>query len=300
MLDAGRTFATPAALADAAGLSELSAASLADVLGGRGVSRRAIDEIGTGVVHNMFNQEPDMAGLPGLAGLIGAGMAGGGLFSVDGGNERVVEESLRAAEADVRTGARVVAVHDDRTVVLADGSTVPADIVVLAVPLAVAGIEVATSTPLPATKYRHVHVTLAAGRPSAAYFGTATPPEAIFTTADTRREFNSLARIGWSRVDDVPILKFFSLERLSDEQLRRMVDDFHGVKRFEWDAYPIMSVAQETAPFEIAPGVFFPNAFEAVLSTLETETIAGRVVGDLVAHRVDEVAQSALVQSRDA
>jgi prenylcysteine oxidase/farnesylcysteine lyase len=288
-LEAGRTFASPAELAEAGGFAELSSLSLADALTRRGVSRRTIDEIGTGIVHNMYNQEPDMAAMPGLAGLIGAGLTGGSLFSVAGGNSGLVEGALRLAAAEVHTRSRVVDVRGDRTVVLADGSTVDADVVVLAVPLAVAGISVATTAALPPTDYRRVHVTLVAGRPSGRYFGTATPPETIFTTADPRRAFNSLGRIGWSRAEGVPILKFFSLEPLSDEVVRAIVDDCREIKRLDWAAYPVMTVSPDTAPFEIAPGVYFPNALEPIVSTLETETIAGRVVGDLVAERVERI-----------
>jgi prenylcysteine oxidase/farnesylcysteine lyase len=294
----GRTFASPTELAEAGGFAGLSSLSLADALAGHGVSRRTVDEIGTGIVHNMYNQEPDMAAMPGLAGLVGAGLAGGGLFSVADGNDGLVAGSLRLAAAEVRTGARVVEVRDDRTVVLADGSAVEADIVVLAVPLAVAGIAVATTEPLPETAYRRVHVTLAAGRPSAEHFGRATPPEAIFTTADARRHFNSLARIGWSREHGVPILKFFSLEPLGDDLVNSIIDDCREIKRLEWSAYPIMPVAPETAPFEIAPGVFFPNALEPIVSTLETETIAGRVVGDLVSERVETLATARAIAAR--
>ena len=227
-----------------------------------------------------------MAGFPGLVGLIGAGLAGGSLFSVDGGNSRLVEGSLRLAGAEVRTGARVSGVREDRTVEFADGGTVAADIVVLAVPLAVAGIALPASVALPPTRYRRVHVTLVAGRLSERYFGMANPPETIFTASGENRPFNSAARIGWSKTADAPVFKFFGTQPLPDEVVHQIVDDVHDIKRIEWDAYPVMQVDPQTAPFELAPGIFFPNAFEAVVSTLETESVAGRIVGDLVAQRL--------------
>jgi prenylcysteine oxidase/farnesylcysteine lyase len=245
----------------------------------------------------MFNQETRMAGFPGLVGLIGAGLAGGGLLSVDGGNQRLVEGSLRLAGAEVHTGARVSRVHDDRSVELADGSVIPADIVVLAVPLAVAGIDLPAAVELPPTRYRHVHVTLVAGRLSESYFGMANPPETIFTASGENRPFNSAARIGWSRSNGVPIFKFFGTQALPDAAVRQIVDDVREIKRIEWDAYPLMEVAPQTAPFEIAPGIFFPNALEAVISTLETESLAGRIVGDLVAQRLEGADDSATVSA---
>jgi len=296
-LEAGRTFASPAELAEFAGLAELSRSSLVDMLTRRGVSRRTIAEIGGGVLHNMFNQETYMAGFPGLVGLIGAGLAGGELFSVDGGNQRLVEGSLRLAGADVRTGARVSRVRDDRTVELADGSTVAADVVVLAVPLAVAGIDLPTAVELPPTRYRHVHVTLVAGRLSERYFGMSNPPETVFTASGENRPFNSAARIGWSRSMGVPIFKFFGTRPLPDDTVHRIVDDVRDIKRIEWDAYPLMEVAPQTAPFEISPAIFFPNAFEPVISTLETQSVAGRVVGDLVAQRLEAAGDTADVST---
>jgi len=286
LLDAGRTYATPTELAEAGGFAALTRTSLLDHLRANGVSQRAIDEIGGGILRNMLNQPTRIAALPGISGLIGASLAGGGLFSVAGGNAGLAEGSLRLAAAEVRTGARVVEVQDDRTVVLANGTTIAADIVVLAVPLAVAGITLPAAVTLPPTRYRHVHVTLVAGTPSTEYFGTATPPQTMFTTWNDATPFTSLGRIGYSRSEQVPILKFFSLEPLTDETVRRVIQDVRAIHRLEWDAYPIMDVAPQTAPFEIAPGVYFPNALEAMISTMETETIAGRAVGALVAERL--------------
>lgn len=285
-LDAGRVFTTPAELAEAVGIADISRSTLGDSLRARGVSQRVVDEIATGVVHNMYNQEPDMAAFPGLAGLIGAGLAGGSLFSVEGGNDAIVQGSLRLAAATVRTGARVTEVRADREVLLADGTSIPADIVVLAVPLAVAGITVPQGVAVPPTRYRHMHVTLVAGHPSPAYFGTTNTLGVVFTTAAKERAFNSLGQTGWSRQYGVPILKFFSLERMPDDLVHAIVDDVREVARLEWDAYPIMEVDPVSASFELAPGVFFPNALEPIISTLETESLAGRVVGDLVAARL--------------
>jgi len=282
----GRRFRTPAELAEAAGFAELSRLSITDALLGQGVSQRAIDEIGGGVLRNMYNQSPTIAAFPGFVGLIGAGLAGGELFSIAGGNNQLAEGSLRLAGAEVRTGCRVVEVRDDRTVVLEDGSELTADVVVLAVPLAVAGITLPSAVELPPTRYRRVNVTLVAGTPSATYFGTPKPPNTIFTVADSPTPFNSIGTVGWSRSEQVPILKFFSLEELPDALVGDLVDDVRAVKRHEWDAYPIMEVNPQSAPFELAPGIFFPNALEVYMSTLETETIAGRVVGDLVADRL--------------
>jgi len=286
LLDSGNTYATPDALAEAAGIDALTRISLVDHLRANGVSQRAVDEISGGILRNMLNQSTRIAALPGISGLIGASLAGGGLFSVAGGNARLAEGALRLAGAEVRLRTRVAEVRDDRTVVLADGTTIDADIVVLAVPLAVAGIALPASVALPPTEYRHVHVTLVAGTPSAEYFGTATPPDTMFTTWNDDTPFTSLGRIGYSRAEQVPILKFFSLAPLSDETVHRIIGDVRAIDRLEWDAYPVMEVSPQTAPFELAPGVFFPNAFEALISTLETETIAGRAVGALVAERL--------------
>ena len=300
LLAGGATYATPTALAEAGGFAALTRTGLSDHLRANGVSQRAVDEIAGGILRNMLNQSTRIAALPGISGLIGASLAGGGLFSVDGGNAQLAEGSLRLAAAEVRTGARVAEVRADRTVVLADGTSIAADIVVLAVPLAVAGITLPPDVTVPPTRYRHVHVTLVAGNPSATYFGTRTPPQTIFTTWNDDTSFTSLGRIGYSRSEQVPIFKFFSLEPMSDETVHRIADGVREIDRLEWDAYPIMEVSPETAPFELAPGVFFPNALEAMISTLETETIAGRAVGALVAERLRATADAATADAATA
>lgn len=284
-LERGERFTSPAQLIAAAGLGRFIESSLAELLFEAGVSRQLIDELCTGIVRNMYNQDSRMLALPGIVGLIGAGLAGGSLYGVDGGNDRLVASMLDRARAIVRLDAKAESIGFDRSVAVAGADTLSADAVIVATPLTDSGIRFDPPLAVPHIPYQHVHVTLAAGRPAPQYFGHEPVPSGIFTTTDCGA-FSSLGVSGRASDSHTAVLKFFSVERIEDAELGAMIADLEESERLEWAAFPVMGLEPENCPFEIAPAVFFANALEPFVSTLETEAIAGRIVADLAVDRI--------------
>jgi len=141
-----------------------------------------------------------------------------------------------------------------------------------------------------------LHVTLlttTAPHPDPEYFGLAqgsTVPMSVLTTYEGVRkggkvpEFNSLTyhgKVAPSREEYV--VKIFSQKRVEDEWLNRVFGSKVGwVYRKEWDAYPKLPPTSSFPPVVVAEGLYYVNAFEPFISTMETETIASRNVVDLL------------------
>ncbi|TFY50190.1 hypothetical protein EVJ58_g11148, partial [Rhodofomes roseus] len=160
-------------------------------------------------------------------------------------------------------------------------------------------------TPVPEQPYVHLHVTLlstTARTPSATYFGlgSGVAPTEVLTTHNRVREglgeepeFNSMTYHGKLRkVDGAPaerdewVVKIFSKARVEDAWLENMfgAGNVGWVLRKEWDAYPVLPPTVSFPPIKLAKGLYYVNAFEPFISTMETETIASRNVVDLLLH----------------
>jgi len=92
--------------------------------------------------------------------------------------------------------------------------------------------------------------------------------------------FSSVGRIGRSSATRHPIYKVFSRETLTDEQISELFAKPSEVERFVWLAYPVLKPSQQWPPFRLGRRIYYANAMESAVSTMETEAVAGRnVVG---------------------
>ncbi|KAG0197790.1 hypothetical protein BGX28_008711 [Mortierella sp. GBA30] len=180
--------------------------------------------------------------------------------------------------------------------------------------------------PLPKISYRTVHATFVRGRVNPAYFNAPSDkkfPSHILTTNSVDVEFTSLS-IQLKLSNGETVTKIFSPEPLQPELLDRLYSSRTWVKHKVWKAYPRLrpighhlnnadlkkdanitpeqnqqfvldelkkqqeqSMAETAwAKVEVVPGVFYVNAFEPLVSTMETETIAGKNVARLVRDRM--------------
>jgi len=79
------------------------------------------------------------------------------------------------------------------------------------------------------------------------------------------------------------VVKIFSMDRMDDEWLGNMFDDqVHWILRKEWDSYPVLPPRTDFPPVKLDDGFYYINAFEPLISTMETETIAARNVVELM------------------
>ncbi|KAF9936969.1 hypothetical protein BGZ67_001836 [Mortierella alpina] len=198
------------------------------------------------------------------------------------------------------------------------------DAIVIAAPIHSSSIDFDLDLPpLPKVSYRTIHATFVRGHVNPAYFNAVSAekfPSHILTTNAVEAEFTSLS-IQLKLSNGETVTKIFSPEPLKLELLDRIYSNRTWVKHKEWKAYPRLkpidtlaqpsnkdssagqkqqhvlgtsrqkkegSVLAEAAwgKVEVVPGVYYVNAFEPLISTMETETIAGKNVARLVRDRL--------------
>jgi prenylcysteine oxidase/farnesylcysteine lyase len=289
-LEDGSGFVSPHALC-----SELGLAGMLEIDGRRwlsdsGVRGRFVDEYASPVGRVMYGQDVSMHALATSIALAGAGLAGS-LFSVGGGNRLVCEGLLREADAKLHTGSEVVGVSRAEpgfALKLSEGAAPRHDVVVLATPagaatLELGGLEVSASALRP-RPFQTTWATFVMGEPRADYFGLSDPaqvPDTLLTLEDDAIPFSSLGLVGASP-DGRPVYKFFSREEPKPSLLDQVFPRRDAVEQVRWQAYPVLGPSHDLPPFRLTDGLYWVNAMEFAVSTMETETVAARNVANLV------------------
>ena len=300
----GARYTTVEAMLEAMGLLDVTRQDLRTFLHGKGVNERMTKDVVESIVHNMYNQGLEINAFAGLVGLAGAGLAGGRLFSVEGGNWTLFQRTLEKMGVDLRVDTRVDRIDvqkeagsADRFVVSASDGTVEAfDAVILAAPPALSGIAVTqgdAEVPVARNPYQRVYTTLVVGDLDPAYFGVpegSALPSTVFTADSAQAPFKSVGVTGYSPMYHRRMYKIFSAEhRMSDEEIHDIFDDVRDVLRFTWDgAYPVLKPGSKHVPFRLAPGLYYANAFETVAGSVEVEAVGGWNAGRLAARYVAE------------
>ncbi|KAI0005435.1 FAD/NAD-P-binding domain-containing protein [Russula compacta] len=271
-----------------------------------GVSQRFTNELIEALTRVNYGQNVDSIHALGAACSLAA--EGGG--TVSGGNWQIFERFVERAGARVFLKTEVVGIerHSDHVwTVVTRNERRDYDAVVIAAPFHTSHISLpADLSPLiPPQPYIHLHVTLltsTAASPNPAYFGYKSGsriPTTVLTTLDGVRqggrapEFNSLTYHGQARFAKNAthdrqetgewVVKIFSMERISDEWLAAVFQNEVGwVHRKEWDSYPVLPPTTKFPPIKLDDGLYYVNAFEPFISTMETETVASRNVIDLL------------------
>ncbi|KAG0092084.1 hypothetical protein BGZ93_008505 [Podila epicladia] len=200
------------------------------------------------------------------------------------------------------------------------------DQIVIAAPIQVTNIDFDLNLPaLPKVNYRTIYVTFVRGHVNPDYFHAASAekfPTHILTT-NSDAEFTSVS-IQVKLSNGETVTKIFSPKAVEEDLLDRLYANRTWVKRKEWKAYPELAPIPELDPslevkpltaseihqyvlkqhlrkqedeaqkaaqaawgqVEVVPGVFYVNAFEPLISTMETETIAGKNVARLLRDKI--------------
>jgi len=293
-------FATPDEVFDAIGLLEPTKISTADYFKQIRVNDRMAYDVVEPITHNMYNQGSEMNALASLVGLAGAGLAGGHLFVVDGGNRTLYDRMIKKAGIDLKTGAKIDKVVITTTsdgdggkvaggrpftyeLITDDGEALSYDAVILAAPPALADLEIELDGQpfeIPVYPYRKVQTTLVVGELRPEYFGQ-TPgthmPSTIFTASSAPAPFKSIGTTGFSPKYDCRIYKIFSADHvMTESELNDIFTRIHETHVHVWrGAYPILTPNIEHVPFELNEGFYFANALETIAGSIEVETVSG-------------------------
>ena len=289
----GRAYSTPEEMFTELGLYQLCKEPSREFFAREGIADSFVREFIDGISRNNYGQDSGIHAFVNLISLAGAGFAGGHLFSVAGGNSQVCERLLKRANADVRTGARVLKIASDTgntmqySITTSSGTEPGFDAIIIATPLELASIQfegaVAEDLPYSDRSYQVTHATFVAGDLNAEFFeaqSTSDLPDTILTTENPRLWLSSVGRIGTSSTTRQPIYKVFSRERLTDALIAELFAKPSEVERLVWRAYPVLKPSQQWPPFRLGRRIYYANAMESAVSTMETEAVAGQnVVG---------------------
>ena len=288
----GKTFQTVPELLDAVQEREAAETSLGDYLKNLGVNDKMSKDIVESITHNMYNQGLEMNAFAGLVGLAGAGLAGGYLFAIEGGNWTVFQKTLETIDVDARFKVRVTAVEATADaerphgyvyrVTTDDGEIKEFDAVVLAVPPAMSGFDIVSDgevVPIAKNPYQVVHTRFVVGELDPKYFGVdpSKPlPSTIFTATSAGAPFMSVGVTGFSPEYNCRIYKIFSADHhMTDEELSQIFKVVHVDTEHVWrGAYPVLTTDVEHVPFRIQPGLYFANAFETAAGSVEVEAVS--------------------------
>ncbi|KAI0655025.1 Prenylcysteine lyase-domain-containing protein [Cubamyces menziesii] len=292
------------------GWADVAAQTTAEYLDLQGIDRRWTRELVEAATRVNYGHNVDQ--IHALEGL--CSLAASGASSVKGGNFQIFEHFIANSKASVylNTTVRSISHYHPSGPWLVESTAFDQPrlyrAVILAAPFHQAKINFKASLALvPEQPYVHLHVTLlstSSPTPNPNYFNLghgAKAPTTLLTTYEGVRsrggpepEFNSLTYHGPVRDKDGVVqtnaqgekewvVKIFSKNRVEDEWLERMFGGNVGwVLRKEWDAYPVLPPTTEFPPVKLADGLYYVNAFEPLISTMETETIAARNVADLL------------------
>ena len=297
--NAGRRFERPDDLLRALALHEPTTISLGEFLQERFVGKRMAEDIVEAITHNMYNQGLEMNAFAGLVGLAGAGLAGGYLFAVEGGNWTVFQKTLELMGVEARFGVGVQRVEAEAssdgtrtfTVEADDDTRATYDAVVVAAPFALSGIEVFADDErldIPVHPYQRVECAFVAGDINPQYFGGKAKgrvPSTAYTATSAGAPFMSIGVTGFSPNYGKRIYKIFSAEhKMTDAELGRIFERISDVRRFTWPgAYPVLTPGIEHVPFVLAPGLYYGCAFETAAGSIEVEAVGGTNAAGLAA-----------------
>lgn len=294
-LEAGKSFQDPQSLLAALGLDDLPNQTGRAWLEQAGVKPRFIAEYASPVGRIMYGQSAAMHAFATAIALAGAGMAGK-LFSVGGGNFRICAGLIDHAGARLHLSTPISAIgknQDGRMTLQAQNSKQDTyDVIVLATPDGPAGLEISGITVAPAalTKrpFQTTWTTLIKGRARPACFGferASDLPDIVLTTENPSIPFSSLGLMDRAP-DGTPLYKIFSRQRPDPALLDTLFERIDLLKSKCWQAYPVLEPARPLPPFEPGERLFWVNAMEFAVSTMETETVAARNVSNRIIARL--------------
>ncbi|GAA97684.1 hypothetical protein E5Q_04363 [Mixia osmundae IAM 14324] len=257
-----------------------------------GVGQGFIDDLAGAASRVNYGQNPlEMHALGGMV-----SMAASGTHSVVGGNWQIFEGFVNRSGARVHlstTVERLTRLDDGKWLLMASGdsgetSSSVFDVILLAAPAAQTTIEIVNShamSRIPQQDYVPLHVKLLvtnASTPLPSFFGLTDPQETPKTTLSTfayanrdqvkRPKFSSLSYLR-QLLDDQWVIKIFSEAPFALDEAFAARDVLWSYDK-RWLAYPYLRPNPDLAPIELDRGLYYLNAFEPLISTMETATVA--------------------------
>ena len=227
-----------------------------------------------------------------------AGIQGGSLFAIKGGNYQVCKKLLLLTNSNLMLNHCISSIHksyDKSTENIYynlecqdyEISKVKYDCVIIAAPLegskSFLKCKKCLSWPNTQESYQSIVATFVQGCLKYEAFkckSESKMPCFILTTEAPNLKYTSIGLqtdvFGTEPKENV--YKIFSHQKLTDADLKACfhVDDSSFPVSVEWSAYPQYKVPETFAPFKLDDGIFYVNAIEKAASAMEMSAISGR------------------------
>ncbi|XP_062817063.1 prenylcysteine oxidase 1-like [Anolis carolinensis] len=311
----GYAFSSNVALLHALGGAELVQTwnqTMEESMRKAGFSQTFIHEMAAPIMRYNYGQGVGINGFVGVVAFTGVDK---GLWSVEGGNQRVCSGLLQASKTHLIPGT-VTSVEETTRPRGRSGETVKLyevtyestsgvtssslyDIVVIAAPLhrEMANISFRNfHPPVPefSKPYEHVVSTFVHGNINSSLFGYPDPSQLqlndIFTTEDPKAFVYSISIVppvdnDADAVASTPVWKMFSARPLTKAQLDVLFSSYDSVESKAWLAYPHYSPPEQCPPLVIHDHVYYVNSMEWVASAMEMGAISAKNIALLAHHR---------------
>jgi phytoene dehydrogenase-like protein len=294
LIENGDPYTSPSELLTDLGIADIIHQSAREYFLDNGVSNDCIETILNPLLRTIWGHDAGMQTF--VAAVTVEGMiAHENLQSVRGGNVLFVERLLEAVDATVRTETTITTVTAENGTYRLSTTTDdfgPYDAVVIAIPLDNSSIVFDNMT-LPHTltrdrEYQSRHIGLVKGRLNPAYFGfkeRSELPTMIATTADVQGSFTSTV-IAREVEKEQNIYRVNANNELNNSLLEEMFSAIEKVEQYSWDAFPIYNPPMSHPPFRIKNGLYYANAMESSISTMETQIMSSRNIIDLLSEDI--------------
>lgn len=289
-------YRTPHELLAAIGLEDVAEQSGYDYFAAHNIGSRFVREYVNGATRTFYGQDASMNAVACLTSLAGLGTVGS-IYTLEASNVELCRALLSDAGVDLRTSTPVQRVtvqqdQDDSIVVRTSTGRQTFDAVCLAAPLSISDVVLDGIDPMPESggdDFVELSVSFVEGKLDPTYFGVTEPhsvPGLVVTEATEETDFVHVLNREGSVPADRSLYKLTSRGEAPDSLLDSMFETVDDVTEITWDAFPQLGPRVEFPPFKFAPGLYYVNAMESVVSTMETEVIGSRNVANLVSAEI--------------
>ncbi|EFA75628.1 hypothetical protein PPL_11134 [Heterostelium album PN500] len=252
------------------------------------ISKPFIEEILSAAIRVNYNQDYDkIAAFAAMIALVGAE---DDLYAIKGGNYLLAKKMLEKSQsATIKQSVKTIKKEKESykiTAVNQEGTEkdYEFDIVILATPLELANIklqDIDNANNIVHKEYKTVNTYLiAATSLNPTYFGLPPNekiPEHVLTSHNKSIPFFVASRNPRGIIKDGRTLfKMFSENKLDEELFSKLFNNHTTLKLHAWKAYPVLTPTSKFPPIKIDNNLYYINAFEHAVSTMETETIASK------------------------
>uniref|UniRef100_A0A1B6CZE3 Prenylcysteine lyase domain-containing protein n=1 Tax=Clastoptera arizonana TaxID=38151 RepID=A0A1B6CZE3_9HEMI len=264
--------------------------SLKDALSKEGFSNRLIDELVNAGLTCDYGQSPDVHQFVGVVTMAGAV---GRLWSVDGGQSKVVEELIKTSQANlIHSKVEEISLNSNGSFTIFENNRSKVyDFVVVAAPLTedakfpIKFTQFTNSIHIPGRYHRTVS-TILQGKINATYFGFSNEEEIPNTIINIDKSlFNSISEIhpvSTEQKTTKKTWKIFSQKPLKPDELDALFVERNHTKVVDWLAYPHYDTKAREDTFVLYNNLFYLNSVEWVASCMEMSAISAKNIALLI------------------